>query len=178
MNGATVYTIQGSVPGYNSGIMILPGHDIALAYGLNIESYGNWGIRDVLSALVLDQPVAPANLRPATHQLTGLHLDAAGLYSGHPFGPAEITPTEGGLDLVITGPGWRFFLTPTGPDALNWRFLNVDLTYERDEAGRVTALSATDYGLNDTPSHWRMERTDLPALPPEESTETGSPSGN
>ena len=169
--GETIYTIQGSVPGYSAGISVLPGRDIAFAYGTNIESYPNWGLRDVLHALALDQPVVPAAVRPRTDRLTEAHLDAVGAYSGSPFGPVAIRPTDGGLELVLTERDWVFYLTPTGPDALNWRLFNTDFAYDRDEAGRVSAITARETGLGESPRLWRLERTDLPPLP-EITTET------
>ncbi|OLF75513.1 hypothetical protein AWH62_06785 [Maricaulis sp. W15] len=165
VDGEAIYTIQGSVPGYSAGISILPGRDITIAYGTNVESYPNWELRNALHALALDRPLAPPAGRPATDRLTASHLDAAGSYAGSPFGPVVIEPTEGGLDLVLSERGWRFYLTPTGPDALNWRLFNADFAYERDEAGRVAAIAVNQAGLTGADNRWRLERTDLPPLP-------------
>ncbi|WP_291843868.1 serine hydrolase domain-containing protein [Maricaulis sp.] len=163
--GETIYTVQGSVPGYSAGISILPGRDITLAYGTNIESYSNWELRDVLHALALGLALEPAATRPATDRLTSAHLEAAGAYSGSPYGPVVIEQTESGLDLVLTERDWRFYLTPTGPDALNWRLFNADFSYERDAAGRVSAIAVNQRGLTGPATGWRLERADLPPLP-------------
>jgi CubicO group peptidase (beta-lactamase class C family) len=168
VNGEPIYTIQGSVPGYSAGISILPTRDLTIVYGTNIESYSNWGLRDVLHALAQGRDAGSPNLRPATHGLTQSHLDAVGLYAGSPYGPVSVRSGDGGLDLILTQRNWRFHLTPTGEDALNWRLFNIDLEFERDEAGRVTTISAAEHGLTGDPRHWRMERTDLPPLPPAE----------
>lgn len=166
LNGETIYTIQGSVPGYSAGISVLPGRDITIAYGTSLESYPNWEIRDVLHALALGLPVAPAASRPATDRLTSGHLEAVGTYSGSPFGPVALRQTEGGLDLVLTERDWRFYLTPTGIDTFNWRLFNTDMTLERDAAGRVAAITANQAGLTGDGRAYRLERTDLPPLPP------------
>jgi|GEM_PF-1502142 len=165
VNGEPIYTIQGSVPGYSAGISILPTRDLTIVYGTNIESYSNWGLQEVLHALAQGRDPGPPNLRPATDSLTQAHLDAAGQYQGSPYGPVIIEPAEGGLDLVLAERGWRFYLSPTGGERLNWRLFNVDLSFERDEAGRVAAISATEHGLSGDARRWRMTRTDLPPLP-------------
>ncbi|WP_323760711.1 serine hydrolase domain-containing protein [Maricaulis sp.] len=168
VNGEAIYTIQGSVPGYSAGISILPTRDLTIVYGTNIDSYSNWGLREVLHALAQGRDPGPPNLRPSTHGLTEAHLDGAGEYEGSPYGLITVQPVEGGLDLVLSERGWRFYLTPTGEEALNWRLFNVDLAFERDEAGRVSAMSAVERGLAGDPRRWRMTRTDLPPLPPVE----------
>ncbi len=174
LDGETIYTIQGSVPGYSAGISVLPGRDITIAYGTSLESYPNWEIRDVLHALSLDRPVAPAELRPATDRLTPGHLEAVGSYSGSPFGPVTLMQIEGGLDLVITDRGWRFYLTPTGVDQFNWRLFNTDMVLERDAAGRVAAITANPVGLTGEGRSYRLERTDLPPLPAAEPDTSGN----
>lgn len=172
VNGEAIYTIQGSIPGYSAGISILPARDLTLVYGTNIESYGNWGLREVLHAVAQGRDAGSPILRPATHRLTQAHLDAAGQYEGSPYGPVIVEPAEGGLDLVLAERGWRFYLSPTGDEQLNWRLFNVDLAYERDEAGRVTAMSATERPLSGEARTWRMTRTDLPPLTAVEPSES------
>jgi len=172
--GETVYTIQGSTPGYSAGISILPGRDLAIAYGANIDSYANREIRDALNAIALDQALAPASTRPMTDGLTAGHLDAIGLYSGSPFGPVAIEPSEGGLDLVLLERDQRYYLTPTGADALNWRSLNARFSYGRDEAGRVASIVVSPVGLITPTAAWTLVRTDLPPLPAIEPINAGN----
>jgi CubicO group peptidase (beta-lactamase class C family) len=165
LNGSVIYTIQGSVPGFSGGVSILPEQDLTIAYATNVESYSNWGIRDVLHRLVLDQPVPPAPVRQPTYPLADAHRGLIGRYQETAFGPAEISQTEDGLELTLLEPGWRFYLTPQLEGAVLWRTFNVHLAPLRDEAGQLTGLTATQAMLGQDPeiSTWQRDRP--PASP-------------
>ena len=78
------------------------------------------------------------------------------------------------MGLVRTERGWVFYLRPIGPDALKGRLCNTGFAYDRDEAGRVSGVTAGETGLGESPRLWRLERTDLPPLP----EITSEPAGN
>lgn len=165
LNGSVIYTIQGSVPGFSGGVSILPAQDLVIAYATNVESYSNWGIRDVLHRLVLDQPVMPAPGRQPTYPLADTHRSLVGRYMATAYGPAEIAENEGGLEMTLVGPGWRFYLTPQLDGAVLWRTFNIHLAPIRDEAGQLTGLAATQslLGQDTDTSIWQR---DLPPATP------------
>jgi hypothetical protein len=79
------------------------------------------------------------------------------------FGSVSLVQSGSGQDLVLPQSGRRDHLTPIGPGRLFWRRAGAELAYERDEAGRVTALT----GRRVTPEPGmaiRLERTGLPPL--------------
>lgn len=138
-----IYTIQGSVPGYSGGVSIIPERDLVIAYSTNIESYSNWGIRDVLHRLVLNEEVIPAGVRQPTYELGETHRALIGTYESTGFGPVEISEAADGLAVTLLGPGWSFYLTPQPDGAVLWRTFNIHLAPARDETGILTALTAT-----------------------------------
>lgn len=138
-----IYTIQGSVPGYSGGVSIIPERDLVIAYSTNIESYSNWGIRDVLHRLVLNEEVIPAGVRQPTYALDDNHRALIGKYESTGFGPVEISEVADGLAITLLGPGWSFYLTPQLDGAVLWRTFNIHLSPSRDEAAALTALTAT-----------------------------------
>ena len=170
--GETIYTIQGSVPGFSAGASAMPGRELTLAYATNIESYSNWGIRDILHRLVLDQAVEPAPLRQASHELTDAHRALVGRYQTGAFGPAEISETEAGLTLTLLGPGWIFYLTPQTDGAVLWRTFNIMLAPARNQLDEIIALNARQSLLGQPEQNTQWQR-DMPPAP--EISEAGEP---
>lgn len=159
-----IYTIQGSVPGFSGGASAIPAQDMIIAYATNIESYPNWGIRDVLHRLVLGEDVIPASVRQPTYALDNAHRDLVGTYESNGFGPIEIALAEDGLTLTLTDRGWSFYLTPQPAGAVLWRTFNIHFAPDRDETGVLTGLTATQQmlGQEANVSNWPR---DLPPAP-------------
>jgi CubicO group peptidase (beta-lactamase class C family) len=160
--GEVIYTVTGSQPGYSAGVSILAGRELAIAYVANIDSFPTPRIDALLQELALGGRPAVVG-RPATAALEPGHFDALGQYDSAVFGSVSLVQSGSGLDLVLPQSGRRDHLTPIGPGRLFWRRAGAELAYERDEAGRVTALT----GRRVTPEPGmaiRLERTGLPPL--------------
>ncbi|WP_412546877.1 serine hydrolase domain-containing protein [Maricaulis sp. MIT060901] len=165
-----IYTIQGSVPGYSGGVSIIPARELVIAYSTNIESYSNWGIRDVLHRLVLDEAVIPAAVRQPTYELADSHRALIGTYESTGFGPVEISEAEDGLAFTLLERGWSFYLTPQPDGAVLWRTFNIHLAPTRDETGLLTALTATQRMIGQQTEISRWAR-DMPPMPETETAE-------
>lgn len=165
LENTVIYTVQGSIPGFSGGVSILPAEELTIAYATNVESWSNWGIRDVLHRLVLDLPVTPAASRQPTYPLAETHRRLSGRYQTTGYGPAEIAETEDGLELTLLEPGWRFYLTPQLEGAVLWRTFNIHLTPVLDETGQLTGLTATQAMLGREAETSTWQRDIPPALP-------------
>jgi CubicO group peptidase (beta-lactamase class C family) len=164
LDGRTIYTLQGTEPGYAAGLSLIPEESLVIVYAANIESYPAIQAREIIHALALGQPVEPAPQRSDESELLDSHGQAIGRYQTPDFGEVEIVASEDGLDLVLTGPQWRFYLTPSGEERLVWRTFNAELLFQRDPITRlVTGLEVTQTPLVGEPIRYEAPRLDLPA---------------
>lgn len=148
-------------------IMIVPRHDLVIAYAGNIDSYPTAEILPLLARAILDETAQAPSARPQSATLTA-QLDAAGRYLSPDLGPLQIEAGTLGMTVIIEATGERQFLTPVADDQLLWRQFNTQLSLIRNESGQVTGLEAVRRPLTRGEERFSIPRLDPPEAPAED----------
>lgn len=136
----TVYRLQGTTPGYGAAVIMVPDDALYIAFASNLQTYPLFGLEWVLLDIAEGEAPGPAPLRKPTTALTDDHRRLIGAYMHPRFGPIRIEEHENGLHLVLLGPGWDFYLSPTADGEVVFRFFNTRIF--RDPDGAVKAEQA------------------------------------
>jgi D-alanyl-D-alanine carboxypeptidase len=132
----------GRVPiGYVSYLAIYPGEDLEVVVLGNVQAAVTERIGVDLAAITLGAPVSPVTTRP----LAPMSRDSTELaqFAGrYEIAPGFVlTVIAGPRGLSLAGPDGAFLpLDATSPPRFFFRPLYVDVTFERDAAGRVVSL--------------------------------------